>query len=139
MKVALAFPGCHRRGGVERIMFECARFLALRGHDTHVFAAEWEVDPTAPVQYHFVPTLRWPPFLRGRSYYQNSRQRIEEFDHDVLNTHGVVCPPGGVHWVQSLHAAWLHRCRQFRPAFSKARVLQRLNPLHPILLRLEAE
>jgi UDP-glucose:(heptosyl)LPS alpha-1,3-glucosyltransferase len=139
MKVALAFPGCHRRGGVERIIFECARFLALRGHDTNVFAAEWEPDETAPVRYHSVPMLRQPRFLQGQSFYRNCRQLLATFDHDVLNTHGVVCPPGGVHWVQSLHVAWLDRCRQFRRPFSKAWALQRLNPLHPILLRLEAE
>jgi hypothetical protein len=26
MKIALSFPGCHRRGGVERVVWECARF-----------------------------------------------------------------------------------------------------------------
>jgi UDP-glucose:(heptosyl)LPS alpha-1,3-glucosyltransferase len=58
-------------------------------------------------------------------------------DYDVLSTHGVVCPTGGVHWVQSLHIAWLERARAMRPPLSIGRLKQRINPLHPEILRLE--
>lgn len=82
---------------------------------------------------------RWPGFLRGASYFRECTRQLSGAEFDVLNTHGSVCPTGGVHWVQSLHRAWLDRSRQFRSAFSTARLRQRLNPLHPVLLRLEAE
>ena len=42
MKIALSFPGCHRRGGVERVMVECANFLAGRGHQVSVIAADFD-------------------------------------------------------------------------------------------------
>jgi hypothetical protein len=42
LRVALSFPGCHRRGGVERVMLECANYLAERGHETHVYSSDWD-------------------------------------------------------------------------------------------------
>jgi UDP-glucose:(heptosyl)LPS alpha-1,3-glucosyltransferase len=138
MKIVLSFPGCHRRAGVERIVFECARFLAGRGHDVTVLAGEWERDETQPVKYQRVPVRSWPRFLRGRSYFENATRQLRGLDFDVLNTHGCVCPLGGVQWVQSVHAAWLERSKSFRAPLSLGRWKQRLNPLHPVLLRLEA-
>ena len=139
MKVALAFPGCHRRGGVERIMLECARYLVGAGHDVHVFASEFDADREQDgFQHHVVTTGRRPRFLRGAAFYRACSSQLAEFDYDVLNTHGCVCPVGGVQWVQSVHAAWLDRSRRFRPPLSLAGIKQRLNPLHPVLLRLEA-
>jgi UDP-glucose:(heptosyl)LPS alpha-1,3-glucosyltransferase len=139
MKIALSFPGCHRRAGVERIVFECARFLTGRGHDVAVVAHEWERDETQPVKYQRVLVRSWPEFLRGRSYFENATRQLRSMDFDVLNTHGCVCPLGGVQWVQSVHAAWIERSKDVRPPMSLARWKQRLNPLHPVLLRLEAE
>jgi UDP-glucose:(heptosyl)LPS alpha-1,3-glucosyltransferase len=136
VRVALSFPGCHRQGGVERIVFECARFLAVRGHEVTVFANQWEQDDPA-IRYHQVPVRRHPWFLRGRSYFRACRRQLASAEYDVLNTHGCVCPEGGVHWVQSLHRAWLERSRQLRPALSSAGMKQRLNPAHRSLLDLE--
>jgi UDP-glucose:(heptosyl)LPS alpha-1,3-glucosyltransferase len=138
MRAALAFPGCHRRGGVERILLECAHYLAERQHQVSVFANEWEADATSGIQYRFVDMRTRPAFLRPASYFRACTRELQNSAHDVLNTHGCVCPLGGIHWVQSIHRAWLERSKQFRSPVSPARLKQRLNPLHPILLRLEA-
>jgi UDP-glucose:(heptosyl)LPS alpha-1,3-glucosyltransferase len=137
MKVALSFPGCHRRAGVERVMFECARFLARGGHDVHVFAREWERDPTVSINYHRVPSLAKPWFLAGTSYFTQCNRILDQSKFDVLNTHGCVCPTGGVQWVQSVHAAWLDRAKLHRRPFSLARAKQALNPAHRAILKLE--
>lgn len=138
MKVAISFPGCHRRAGVERIVFECARFLAGRQHEVTVYANEWEPDPTQPqIRYVRVPTRKTIPFLAGYSYFLNSTRLIGRARYDVLNTHGCICPFGGVMWVQSIQKAWLETSRRFRAPFSWPRIRQRLNPLHPVLLHLE--
>ncbi len=137
MKVALSFPGCHRRGGVERVVFECAGFLAHRQHDVTVYAEEWEEADKPGVRYRRVEARRRPGFLRGASYFHECSELLARESFDVLNTHGAVCPTGGVHWVQSVHRAWLERCAEFRPPFSAARIRQRLNPLHPVILKLE--
>ena len=138
MKVAITFPGCHRRGGMERIVFECARFLAQQKHEVHVYASEWERDETQTIHYHEVPRVGGPAFLRGSSFFRNATAILKTADYDVLNTHGSVCPAGGVHWAQSIHKAWLERSRQFRPFLSSARVKQALNPAHLLRLQLES-
>jgi UDP-glucose:(heptosyl)LPS alpha-1,3-glucosyltransferase len=139
MRVALSFPGCHRRGGVERVVFECARYLAARQHRVTVLASEWEVDGYSSIRYRQVPVRTHPWFLRGRSYFNSCKEQLRSTEHDVLNTHGCVCPEGGVHWVQSLHKAWLERSRQFRPSLSAAGLRQRLNPVHRSLLAMEEQ
>ncbi len=137
MKIALSFPGCHRRGGVERVLFECAHFLSGRGHDVTVFANEWE-DSDAPIHYEYVPIQKRPAFLKPLSYFRQATRQIKTSEFDVLNTHGVVCPTGGVQLVHSLHRAWLERSRTMRGPLSAARWKQNLNPIHPILLHLES-
>ncbi len=138
MIVALSFPGCNRRGGVERILYECAHFLASRDHDVTVFANDWDADNHPHIKYQFVPMRQRPGFMRPQSYFRNFTRLAASNAHDVLSTHGCVCPVGGVHWVQSLHRAWLEQCRKFRAPLSSTRLKQRLNPLHPVLLKLEA-
>ena len=139
MKVALSFPGCHRRGGVERIVYECARFLASRDHDVHVFAQEWDAIPDARVTFHRVPKPRAPAFRAVLNYQRDCEKMLRETTYDVLNTHGVVCPTGGVLWTQSIHRAWLERSKTMRSPLSIARFKQRLNPLHRVLLALDEE
>ncbi len=138
MRIGLAFPGCHRRGGVERVIYECAGFLAGRGHHVTVFANAWDrTDNTRGVQYRHVPARRFPGFLYGDSFSRHCARALAGSKLDVFNSHGVVCPGDGVHWVHSVHRAWLERCREFRPPFSLGRFRQRINPLHPVLLRME--
>jgi glycosyltransferase involved in cell wall biosynthesis len=47
MRVALSYPGCHRPCGVERVAFECARYVATMQHKVTVFAGNWEADREA--------------------------------------------------------------------------------------------
>jgi len=138
MRVALSFPGCHRQGGVERVLYECARYLASRDHEVMVFASEWGPDDLGPVERRHVRIRQHPSFLRGLSYRRESARQLRHASFDVLNTHGCVCPEGGVHWVQSVHKAWLERSQEFRPRFSGAWARQRMNPAHPLLLAMEA-
>jgi UDP-glucose:(heptosyl)LPS alpha-1,3-glucosyltransferase len=137
MKIALSFPGCHRRGGVERVMYECANYLVARGHEVHVFACEWE--PAPGITYHEVVVPRGVRFTFGKRYKDACTAMVKREHFDVVNTHGAVCPIGGVEWVQSVHHAWLDAAKQFRSPMSLARWKQRLNPVHPVLLRLEKE
>jgi UDP-glucose:(heptosyl)LPS alpha-1,3-glucosyltransferase len=140
LDVLLAFPECHRRGGVERIMYECGCFLAQRNHNVQILANE--VDPkmsslaNITVRDANVKNTAW--FLNGLRYYITASRQLQKLNYDVLNTHGCVAPVGGVPWVQSVHRAWLEVSQSLRPNQIQ-RVRQRLNPLHPILLMLERE
>ena len=137
MKALLCFPGCHRRAGVERVVFEAAQFLAGRGHEVTVAAKEFEENGSHGIRFSKVEVAGFPRFLRGRRFFEASSERIRSEDFDVLNTHGCVCPLDGVHWVHSVHRAWLDRAKVLRRHQALARWRQRLNPLHPVLLRLE--
>jgi UDP-glucose:(heptosyl)LPS alpha-1,3-glucosyltransferase len=137
MKIALSFPGCHRRGGVERIVLEAARFLDGRGHEVHVFANEWDAGDSTTVRFRHVPMWRFPGFLQPLSYQKNATRLIAAEPFDAIGTFGCECPFGGVHWAQSVHRAWLQRSQSMRPPWSAGRIRQQLNPLHPVLLRLE--
>jgi UDP-glucose:(heptosyl)LPS alpha-1,3-glucosyltransferase len=140
LDVVLAFPECHKRGGVERIMYECGCFLAHRNHNVQILAND--VDPNMSslanitVRHANVKKTTW--FLNGLRYYITASRQLQKLKYDVLNTHGCVAPVGGVPWVQSVHRAWLEVSQSLRPNQIQ-RVRQRLNPLHPILLMLERE
>ncbi len=138
MKVALSFPGCHRRGGVERVVFECARFLAACGHEVTVYANDADAaEGTYHIRNISLPTR--PALLRAPLFRERCTRQLRSQDHHVHGTFGCECPLGGVLWVASVHRAWLDRARTFRSPFSRARLKQALNPLHPVLLRLEKE
>jgi UDP-glucose:(heptosyl)LPS alpha-1,3-glucosyltransferase len=144
MNIALSFPGCFRRGGVERVMLECARFLAGAGHQVDVFANEWDLGPNPDessrrIRFVHVPMMRRPWFLRGPSYFRACTKALSSRRYDVLNTHGCVCPTGGVQWVQSVHRAWLERAAAFRRPFSAKWFRQKLNVEHRVLLDMEEQ
>lgn len=144
LRVLLSFPGCHLRGGVERIVHKCAGYLSSRGHTVTVLAET--IDPAGldttgpnPVRFDTLRLPRVPGFLHGRTYHRHASARLGHLEYDVLNTHGCVCPFGGVQWVQSVHAAWLQVSKRFRPVGSLGWLKQKLNPLHTQLLRLEEQ
>jgi len=136
MKVGLSYPGFHRRGGVERVFYECAKFLANHGHDVTVFASEWESE-CLPVTYERVQRRAGPSFSRPLSFFRECTRRMNAKSFDVRSAFGSECPIGGVFWAQSVHKAWLDRVKKFRAPMSYGRWKQRLNPLHPVLLHLE--
>lgn len=140
VNIGLSFLGCHRRGGVERTVFEYARYLASRDHNVTVFANEWEVDKTQPsIRYIYVPLREHPASLKVVSYLPNCTKLLSGVSLDVFNTHGCVCPFDGIHRVQSVHRDWLNQSRLHRKFFSVPAIKQRLNPMHPAILRLEAQ
>lgn len=139
MRIALSYPGCHRRGGIERIMLECANFLYERGHETHVYSSDWDQSHLLPgIVRHHVPLPVQHSFLSHLLLFaRQSRQAVRRLRPpvDVAGTFGVQSPPGGVMWVQSVHKAWLDTSSRHRSR--KGRLKQKLNLFHPSVLALE--
>lgn len=136
MKIALSFPGCHRRGGVERVLVEGLNFLAARGHQTHAFASEWDQSALRPeVVCHDVPARGWLAAARVNRFRRDSAREITALAPDVTGSFGVAAAPGSVVWMQSVHAAWIDISRRTRTL--RERFKQRLNPFHPMILRAE--
>ena len=137
LRVAITFPGCHRRGGVERVVYESARWLRDRGHAVTVFAREWEAEGTEGIRFVRVSPAGRPGFLSGRRFFRDCSRLLDRRDFDAVTCHGCVSPLDGVHWAHSIHGAWLEEARRLRGRWSAAAWKQRLNPVHPVLLRLE--
>jgi UDP-glucose:(heptosyl)LPS alpha-1,3-glucosyltransferase len=140
MKIALSFPGCHRRGGVERVMLECANFLADRGHEMHAFSAEWDMDSLSPkVVRHQVACHSLMRAYETPAFVRASRRELTSLQPraDVVAGFGAASMPGSIVWMQSVHAAWIEISRRTRNFFG--RLKQRLNPFHRIILDLERE
>lgn len=138
MRIALTFPGCHRRAGVERVVYEAARFLGSRDHDVTVLTSDWEPIADPNVTFHEVRLPnRMPGVARHVAFGLRAAHQLDTSEFDVVGTHGCVSPTGGVLWIQSVHRAWLARSRTFRVPWSTAWLRQRLNPAHPILLAAE--
>jgi UDP-glucose:(heptosyl)LPS alpha-1,3-glucosyltransferase len=138
MRIALSFPGCHRRGGVERVLVECANYLSHEGHEAHVFAEDIAVDVLdLSVRKHVVTASRRIPFSGVLRFGQATAQAIENLrlQPDVVASFGVVGPPGAVVWVQSVHAAWIEISNRYRKLGGRLR--QKLNPFHPLILSME--
>jgi UDP-glucose:(heptosyl)LPS alpha-1,3-glucosyltransferase len=137
-KVALAFPGCFRRGGVERVVLETANYLALVGHEPHLFVSEWDAEALdSDVHIHRVPIDGRLPLARERLFPLRCEEVMRKTGKafDAYGGFGVMAPPGGTTWVQSVHAKWLAICQRERRGL--ARWKQNLNPYHRWILALE--
>ncbi len=139
MKIALSFPGCHRRGGVERVMLEAANFLESRGHETHVFASEWDETLHAGVVRHEIAPHAKSSSKKVTQFIAASHPALKAMQPppDGVGSFGVLAPPNSVVWMQSVHRAWLEISRRERDW--KGRLKQKLNPFHGLILRLERE
>jgi UDP-glucose:(heptosyl)LPS alpha-1,3-glucosyltransferase len=138
MRVALSFPRCNRRGGIERVIYECARYLSERGHEVTVFANRYEPSGAA-VSYHHVPMPRTLKMLKPLAFHRACTAEMLEDQFDVHGAFGVDCPAGGVYWAGAVHAAWLEKAKALRSTWSLAAWKQRLNPVHSMVLRLEEQ
>jgi len=136
MQLSLAFPGCHKRAGVERIMLECANHLASRGHDVTVYASEFELESlVSEVKTKIVGGPRHHIAIAAGWFDRAVTSQLRNSDNSLLCSFGVVSPPGGVHWVQSVHKAWIETSQRTRS--TAGRLKQLCNPIHPLILRRE--
>ncbi|MGD8200622.1 glycosyltransferase family 4 protein [Ornithinimicrobium sp. W1679] len=134
----MTFHGCHRRGGVERVMYECVNHLARQGHAVDALAGEWDDSAfEGGVHRRTLEFLDQPPALKLYSYARAARRAVGELSPapTVVAGFGGAAPPGSVTWMQSVHAAWMDISRQTRDL--QGRMRQRVNPFHPVALGLE--
>ena len=142
MQIPLTFPSCNRRGGVERILVESANFLAARNHEVSVLSADFDPDVLDPrIHQQHIPVTFRRSIPRLESYRRHAAQMLTRLfgqSKDTIPAHaafGVTCPPGGILWVQAVHAEWLKIARSARNF--RGRLAQRLNPFHPYILHRE--
>ena len=137
MKIAVSFPGCHRRGGIERCVLEAVNFLSSQGHDVHLYTSDWDRDAlSSSVHVHAVSLPPRGSLLRLLSFARQCRKAMADLPPGTVHAaFGVQSPPGGVMWVPSVHKAWLETSKSQRNW--RGRLKQKLNLNHPALLKLE--
>ncbi len=140
MNIAVSFPGCYRRGGVERVVLEAVNHLATREHAVHLFAHEYDREAIdARVKIHQVDYPRRRPLARVRHFPRACGRAMHAtgIAFDAHGAFGVMSPPGGTIWVGSVHAAWLRISRSQRDW--RGRLRQLANPYHRYILALERQ
>lgn len=137
-KLALCYSGCHRRGGVERVVFEVARHLHLNWR-TSIVAHEVPFPGELPADVEMVPLAgKILPFGLGlRRTRAKAQQVVDGGGYNVVAGFGVQSPRESVVWMQSVHAAWWELCRRRRRGWMRWQ--QSLNPFHHIVLKMEDE
>jgi UDP-glucose:(heptosyl)LPS alpha-1,3-glucosyltransferase len=128
MDIALVFPGCHRRGGVERLVYEVARHFS-KFHEVTVYAAEFEDQGLELVRKQRVHVPAAPRAARVAVFARAARKSLERHRHDHVISFGVGDVDADILWVSSVHRAWLER----RDVSSYDRL--RSSPLRRYLLR----
>lgn len=140
MRIGLCFPGCFRRGGVERVVLATANDLSARGHVVHLFAERWEVDQLSPrVIVHQVKASRGPAALALATFGRRCETAIEAQAEplDLRLGFGVACPRCDVAWVQSVHARWIEVSADGAGGHLAQRWRRRLNPFHAVATAME--
>jgi len=137
MNIALVFGGCHRRGGVERSVWEMAKHLSAR-HSVCVYAHDIETEGLEKV--HQVPIeLKGPRTLRPLEFARAARLSLMGTTHDHVISFGVGDVKADVLWVNSVHRAWLRKGLGFSGGSGIQRLpaLRYASPRHQLLLWME--
>jgi UDP-glucose:(heptosyl)LPS alpha-1,3-glucosyltransferase len=140
VRIVLTYPDVTRAGGIERVVMECANFLAARGHGAHLFASRIEPGVLrADVQVRHIPSPRRPDFAAMLRYQRRATRALEALSgaFDVHASFGSQSPRGGVLWVPSVHRAAMDMVLSRRRL--PGRMKQRFNPDHLTRLRLERD
>ena len=87
IKVAVVIPKYGLVGGAEGFVFALAERLAVRPEfEIHVFANRYRRG-TAPIQFHKVPILAFPRFLKQISFAWFVNRRIQKGSYHLIHSH----------------------------------------------------
>ena len=87
MKIAVVIPKYGLVGGAERFAYELTERLAEReGVEIHLFANQWQSGDTS-IEFHKVPIIPFPRFMRPISFAYFSNKLIRSEDYDLIHSH----------------------------------------------------
>jgi UDP-glucose:(heptosyl)LPS alpha-1,3-glucosyltransferase len=125
-------------GGSERYTSGLVAALKQRGHEIHVFTAQWDASAkSAGVTLHQVPVLGGFSFLRQWSFARNCHRAIQRTPCDAVfslerSLKQDIARAGG-----GCHVEWLAQRARYAPRWQS--FFYRRNPLHAVLLNLERQ
>lgn len=131
LRIAQVTFACHRRGGVERVVYELSRRLGC-DHDVHIFAGSCELE-AAGVTFHPLPVIPWPWVANHLGFFLGARRALRReqarggafdivhvqgipawIDADVVTAHSVHCV--GTDAQNAFLPAWRRACRYVKTA-----------------------
>jgi UDP-glucose:(heptosyl)LPS alpha-1,3-glucosyltransferase len=107
MSLGFVFSGCHKRGGVERIVHEAARWFSSRGHEVTVYAEDADLTELPGVSWVRLTPRRRPAMLWSTWFGQAAAEATSVAAHDHVVSFGVAGFEPDVLWVNSVHGQWL--------------------------------
>lgn len=138
MKIALVRKKYTFHGGAESHMQKLAEALASRGHELHIFAAQWDASFTAErISVHKVPSLKFNSILRDLTFAAASYSILKKQRtcFDIIQSHDKTLYQDIYFAGDGCHVEWLKKRRRHSGLFTKLSIF--LNPYHRLVLALE--
>lgn len=133
--LALVFRGCHRRGGVERSIWELARHLQQR-HAVAFVGTDFDAQALDHVR-HLPVAAAVGPFAPA-VFRRRAAAALEDLRPTVAVSFGATSPPGDVLYVNSVHRRWISAGAGVRVGRLRVpNAARRMLPRHQLLLALE--
>ena len=130
------FLGCHRRGGVERLVYEAARRFSLH-HSVTVYAHEIEEVGLDRVRKQPISVRAVPRAGQVIEFSRQARKALAARSHEHVISFGVADIGADVLWVNSVHAAWLERRTGVSSDRFRSSPLRRYLPRNQVMLAME--
>lgn len=95
MKIAMVTKYYNRHQGIPRVVAEISESLSV-ANEVHVYAREWECDPSSGIRFHKVPQIKWWGFVDEILFffYAGLCLRFQKFD--IVNIHDPCFFPEGI-------------------------------------------
>ena len=141
MKIALIRKYYTDFGGAERYTAALSKHLLKSGHEVHVFANEWKIGKkeaaSGQIVFHRVPMLKGLSVLEVLSFALNSRRMLKRERFDIIHSFDRTIYQDVYRAGDGCHREWLIQRRKIDPLYKT--IINRINPLHLVLLQIERE
>ena len=141
MKIALIRKYYTDFGGAERYTAALSEHLLKSGHEVHVFANEWKIGKkeaaSGQIVFHRVPMLKGLSVLEVLSFALNSRRMLKRERFDIIHSFDRTIYQDVYRAGDGCHREWLIQRRKIDPLYKT--IINRINPLHLVLLQIERE
>jgi len=91
LRIAQITFACHRRGGIERVVYELSKRFA-RDHEVHIFAGTCELESEG-VTFHKLSVIPWPWVVNHLSYFLMTRLALRREQarrpFDIVHVQGI--------------------------------------------------
>ena len=135
MKFAIIRKKYTFHGGAEGFSQTLITQLAEAGNEIHIYAMQWEGNPSKNIFFHKVPVLTANSFLRDLSFAISCRFLLKNTSYDIIQSHDKTLYQDIYRAGDGCHIEWLRqRCRRTGLSGKLSIVL---NPYHWLVLFLE--